>query len=438
MADPADLTACDALELIRARRLGAVELAEACLARIAALEPVIGAWCHLDPEGALAAARARDAAPPGGALHGIPLGVKDVIDTADMPSAYGSPIHAGWRPRTDAAAVAQARRDGAVVLGKTVTTAFASGGTVRTANPHNPDHTSGGSSAGSAAAVAAGMVPVAFGTQSASSLIRPASYCGLVGMRPSMGVISVAGFKYFNGSFDTIGLLGRDVDDVELLWTSQLGLPFARGGRPPAAPKVAVCRPTWLALAQPESHAAIDAAAARLAAAGAEVTELLLPARWDALVALHTDIQAFEAARSYLWEYEHHRDALDPRVRALIEQGLAIPAHRYIAMLREAAAARAEVPAVFGAADLVLTAAAPGEAPKGWRALGDAFASMGDTSQSRAWTLLHLPVVTVPCHRGPAGLPVGVQLIGRFGEDQALLHAARWIAEAIAPAPLAA
>ena len=434
MADAADLTACDALDLLRARKLGALELTEACLARIAAQEAVIQAWAHLDPDQARAAARRLDSLPPEGPLHGIPIGVKDILETHDMPSAYGTPIHAGWQPACDAAAVALARRDGAVVMGKTVTTAFACGGVVRTANPLNPDHTSGGSSAGSAAAVAAHMVPVAFGTQSASSLIRPASYCGLIGMRPSMNLISVAGFKYFNQSFDTIGLLGRDVDDVELLWCQQLGIPFARGRQPARPPRIAICRPSWLETAQPEAKEAVGLAATRLRDAGAAVTELVLPPHWDELVPLHVDMQAFEAGRSYLHEYLHDRDAMDPRTRRLVEHGHGIPGERYIEMVRRAIALRAEVPAVFGEVDVVLTAAAPGEAPKGWHALGDAFADMGDTSQSRAWTLLHLPVVTVPCHRGTAGLPVGVQLLARFGEDQALLHAARWIATAVAPA----
>jgi Asp-tRNA(Asn)/Glu-tRNA(Gln) amidotransferase A subunit family amidase len=431
MTELADLSACDALQLLRSRRISATELVRACLDRIATLEPIVGAWTHLAAEAALSTAALRDAAPPQGALHGLPIGVKDILDTADMPTTYGSPIYAGWRPRADACAVTVARRAGAVLLGKTVTTEFACGSLVRTANGLNFDHTSGGSSAGSSAAVAARMVPLALGTQSASSTIRPASYNGLVGMRPSMGLISVAGFKYFNASFDTIGLLARDVDDVELLWCSQLGAAFERGVLPRQPPSVLVCYPSWLDRAEPVARDAIDAAARLLAAAGASVTELALPVEYDRLVLLHEEIQAFEAARSYAWEYENHRDLLDRRVRALIERGMAVPPERYIAMLEEAAAARQTVPALIGNADAILTAAAPGEAPLGWRALGDAFDDLGDTTQSRAWTLLHLPVVTVPAILGAHGLPVGVQLIGRFGQDRALLHTARWAQAAI-------
>lgn len=428
-----DLSACDALDLLRTRVISATELVQASLERIAALEPTIGAWTHLAPEQALATAARLDAGPVTGAMHGIPLAVKDILDTADMPTTYGSPIYAGWRPRADSAAVTIARRAGAVVLGKTVTTEFACGSLVRTGNGLNPDRTSGGSSAGSAAAVASYMVSVSLGTQSASSTIRPASYNGLVAMRPSMGLLSVAGFKYFNGSFDTVGLMARDVDDVELLWSTQLGAPFQRGGLPTRPPRIAVCRPSWLDRADPSAWAAIDAAEQALQAAGAAVSELALPKDYDRLVRLHEEIQAFEAARSYAWEYEHHRDQIDHRVRLIIERGMAIPPDAYLAMMLDAQQARNDAGALFAAADAILTAAAPGEAPMGWRVLGDAFDNMGDTTQSRAWTLLHLPVVTIPATLGPAGMPVGIQLIGRFGADRALLHTARWARAAIGP-----
>jgi amidase len=426
MTQPYELTACDALEQIRRRALSIGELVESCLARIDALDESIGAWTWLDPDMARARARALETVAPAGMLHGIPIGIKDVIDTADMPTEYGTPIFAGWRPRSDAGCVTTVRKEGGVILGKTVTQAFACGAPVRTANPLDLDRTSGGSSSGSVAAVAAKMVPVAIGTQSASSLIRPASYTGLVGMRPSMGLISVAGFKYFNGSFDTIGLLARCVDDVELLWASQLGVPFARGQRPKTMPRIAICRPPWLVKAEPSARAAIDKAERAFAAAGAPVRELTLPTEFAVLCEVHERMQEFEAARSYAWEYEHHRDYLDSSVRGIIERGLAFSFDAYLELVLKAQRARARLAEVMGDAECIVTAAAPGEAPLGFRALGEEFKSMGDTTQSRAWTLLHLPVVTVPCHRGPAGMPVGIQLIGRFGADLALLHIARW------------
>ena len=282
-----ELTACAALDLMRKRELSATELVTSCLSRLEALEPEIGAWQHLAPEAALARAAAIDEKPTGGPLDGLPIGVKDVIDTADMPTEYGSPIFSGWRPAMDAACVMVARRQGAIVLGKTVTIAFACGAAVKTANPLDTQRTAGGSSSGSAAAVAGKMVPFGFGTQSASSLIRPASYCGIVGMRPSMGLMSVAGFKYFNGSYDTIGLLGRDVDDVELFWSTQLDLPFACGGMPDAPLKIAICRPSWLDRAEVSALETIDRAQAALSAAGAEVREIVLPKSYDELVRLH-------------------------------------------------------------------------------------------------------------------------------------------------------
>lgn len=424
--EPYELTACSALAHIRDKRLSATELVRSCLERIEALEPKIGAWQHLAPEAALTRARQLDDLPAQGPLHGLPIGIKDVIDTADMPTEYGSPIFAGWRPRVDAACVAVCRCQGAIILGKTVTQAFACGGPVKTANPLNIERTAGGSSSGSAAAVAAKMVPFAFGTQSASSTIRPASYCGLVGMRPSMGLISVAGFKYFNGSFDTIGFFGRDVDDVELFWTSQLDLDFVPGGMPERALKIAVCRPPWLTRAEQSALDTIDRAEGLLAQAGADIRELNLPATFNNLVEVHERIQEFEAARSYAAEYEEHRDALDERVREIIESGRRLSSNDYLELLKAASRARQAFSEVIGDADCIVTAAAPGEAPLGWHALGAKFKTMGDTALSRAWTLLHVPAVTLPCYRGPADMPIGIQLIGRFGDDQRLLKMARW------------
>jgi amidase len=431
MTDLFDLTACDALDLLRARRISATELVQASLALIEAQEPLIGAWTYLAHDQALDAAAACDAREPAGALFGLPLAVKDILETGDMPTSYGSPIYRDWRPRADCAAVTIARREGAIVMGKTVTTEFACGSFVRTGNGLNPDHTSGGSSAGSCAAVASRMVPIALGTQSASSTIRPASYNGLIGMRPSMGLLSVAGFKYFNGSFDTIGLLAREVDDVELLWCSQLGVRFTRGTMPADKPRIAVCRPSWLDRADPIALTAIDTAEHRLADAGAEIVHLTLPRGYDDLIKLHQDIQAFEAARSYAWEYEHHVEMLDPRVRGIIEHGMAIPFDRYIEQMKQAQRARNGFGDVIGTADAILTAAAPGEAPFGYRKLGESFDDMGDTTQSRAWTLLGIPVVTVPAVCGAHGMPVGIQLLGRFGDDLKILHLSRFARAAI-------
>jgi len=430
MSEPFELTACEALNLIRRRELGAVELVDSCICRVEALEPKISAWKFLAADSARDRAKALDNMEPAGAMHGIPLGVKDVIETADMPTGYGSPIYEGWRPRTDAACVAIAKRQGGIVLGKTITTELACGSAVRTSNPLNINHTSGGSSAGSCAAVAAKMIPVAFGTQSGSSTIRPASYCGLVGMRPSMGLISVAGFKCFNGSFDTIGLLGRTVDDVELLWTSQLETSFTAGEVAPAPPKFLICYPAWMEDCEPAAKEAVDTAARTLAAAGARVEHIELPPEYAALIEMHQEIQWFETARSYAHEYETGR--IDWRVRDSIERGMKVPLDRYVSQMKRAQLMRAEFPSLIGDADAILCNAAAGEALKNWRLLGDDF-TMGDALQSRAWTLLHLPTVTLPAFIGPQGLPVGVQFLSAFGEDRRLLSAARWAESILAP-----
>src|SRR6266481_4890564 len=237
MPDPLSLSARAAAQEIAAGRLSAEALTAACLDRIAAREKVVGAWHHLDREAALEAARRCDASPPSGPLHGVPIAVKDLIDTADMPTGYGSAIYEGHRPAADAACVALARAAGAIVLGKTVTTEFACFTPGRTANPQNPAHTPGGSSSGSAAAVAAGMVPLAFGTQTAGSIIRPAAYCGVVGFKPSFGVIPRAGVKPLADSLDTIGTMARNVADAAFLAGILGGRPRLREVAMPAAPR---------------------------------------------------------------------------------------------------------------------------------------------------------------------------------------------------------
>jgi Asp-tRNA(Asn)/Glu-tRNA(Gln) amidotransferase A subunit family amidase len=432
MTQPYELTACDALDRIRSRELSAEELLLSCLGRIEALEPKIGAWAHIDTEAALEASR-KFHAPMPGSLFGIPIGIKDVIDTADMPTEYGTPIFKGHRPATDAACVVRLKEEGAIILGKTITQSFACSGIVRTANPLNTDHTSGGSSSGSAAAVAAKMVPISIGTQSASSTIRPASYTGLVGMRPSHGLVSVSGFKPYTASCDTIGLLGRSVDDVELMWCSLMRLPFQRNRRPQKKrPTFGICRPPWLAdAAEQSARDAVDKAERKLNLAGAETRDLVLPNSFDRLPEIHEHIHDYEGSRSYAFEYHHHRDQLDSGVRGLIERGRALPTETYLGDVAKALEARILFPDVIGNCDCIVTAAAPGEAPKGWHALGDKFEFLGNPIQSRAWTILHLPVVTVPCHHGPSGLPVGIQLIGRYGSDLELLQLARWVAEAL-------
>ncbi len=434
---PYEFSACQAAKLIFQKKLSAFELLDSCLSRIALLEPHIHAWKYLDPELVRKKAHHLDSIPYSGPLHGIPIGIKDVIDTADMPSAYGSPIYENHRPAADAACVTYARHAGALIIGKTITTEFACGSTAPTLNPWNLDHTSGGSSSGSCAAVAAQMIPLAIGTQSASSTIRPSSYCGIVGMRPSMGTVSTAGFKYFNGSFDTIGFMGRNTDDIALLWSTQMSIPYMPASHSDKPVKILVCYPTWMRGCEPCASAAVEKTASVIANSGIEIELLELPEAYSDLPLLHHNIQRFETSRSYAYEYETNREKLDWRVRETIEAGMKISGEQYIDMLERAQKMRLDLASRIVHADAILTNAAFEEAPLNAQIMGDKF-SMGDTRQSRPWTLLHVPTVTVPAILGPQNLPVGVQLIGKFGSDKRLLEIAQWVESLLVPSLTAA
>jgi amidase len=419
MTPPNETSAREAARRIAAREITAEQLVRACLERIAARESTVGAWIHVDPDAALAQARRLDAGPVRGPLHGLPLGVKDLIDTADMPTGYGSPIYAGHRPRTDAACVALARAAGAVILGKTVTTEFAWFHPGKTANPRNPAHTPGGSSSGSAAAVADCMVPFAFGTQTAGSTVRPASYCGIVGFKPTFGTIPRTGAKPLADSLDTIGVLARSAADAAFLAGALSGRDLL-GAIPGAAPRIALCRTHEWKHAQPESVAALEQAAQRASRAGAKLEERALPQAYAGLLQAQLDVMDYEAYRALAGERLGHADKLSAKLRQMLENASKVDASRYEAALALAARCRATQAEAFGEADVLMTPSAPGEAPKG---LG----ATGDPVFCRIWTLLGNPSINVPCATGPNGLPVGVQLIGRIGEDARLVAAAEWL-----------
>lgn len=421
MTDTADLTATEALAAIRAGRLSAADLMEACLDRIAAREAEVRAFAWLDP----AQARRAAAAAGPGKLAGIPIGVKDVIDTAGMPSQYGSPAWAGHRPRADAAAVAAARGAGAVVIGKTVTTEFATRHPGPTANPRNPGHTPGGSSSGSAAGVAAGFFPLAFGTQTAGSIVRPAAYCGVVGFKPSFGTLHRAGMKVMSESLDTIGVMARSLADCALAMGAMTGIDFGDPeAKPGRAPRLALVMGPAAEQAAPETLALMDRAAEACRRAGATVTPLDLPASCAAAYALHPHVMNMESAQAIGWELDHARPLLSAVLRERMDWARGEPAAK-LAEGRDAfAAARAAFPAAIEGFDAVLTPAAPGEAPEGlgWT---------GDPAFNTLWTLLHGPCVTVPAGTGPKGLPLGVQVAGRIGEDAAVLGWAAWVRAAL-------
>jgi Asp-tRNA(Asn)/Glu-tRNA(Gln) amidotransferase A subunit family amidase len=428
MVDPRALTAIEAARRIAERRLGAAELVAACLDRITAREAIVGAWECVDRERALATARQRDAEPPRGPLHGIPIAVKDLIDTVDLPTAYGSPIYRGHRPAADAACVALARAAGAILLGKTVTTEFAAFTPGKTANPNNPAHTPGGSSSGSAAAVADGMAPLALGTQTAGSVIRPASYCGCVGYKPSFGLLSRAGIKPLAESLDTLGLFAGNVADAAFFAGVLAERPALRHlAFPSRPPEFGLYRTPMWDEAEAETPAALDRARAVLEAAGARVEELAIAPEHHGLNVAQDTIMGYEMVRALADERIRHSAELSPRLAQMLDVGLAVGAADYDAALAAAAAARDRLDRFFAGRDAILVPAAPGEAPVG---LGHT----GDPVFNRMWTLLGVPCLTLPARRGATGLPTGVQLVGRIRDDARLLAAAAFLERALAGA----
>jgi Asp-tRNA(Asn)/Glu-tRNA(Gln) amidotransferase A subunit family amidase len=421
MPDPATLTATQAARAIRDGRLAAADLAEACLARIAERDPTVRAMAFVD------SALVRAAVPHArtGPLHGLPIGVKDVLDTADMPTEYGSPIWRGYRPRADAAAVAWARAAGGVVIGKTVTTEFAVRTPGPTTHPHDPRRTPGGSSSGSAAGVAAGFFPLAFGTQTAGSIIRPAAFCGVVGYKPSFAMLPRLGMKLMAESLDTVGVMARSVADCALFAGAvarhDLGDPDLR---PDRAPRIGVCRsPTW-DHAAPETQALLARLPGSLSRAGAVVEDRELPEAFSAIVGAHPIVQNAEGAQSLGWELAQHRSAISATLLQLLERGLATDGIALEAARTTLRDRRAAFSSAMEELDILLTPAAPGEAPLGLGSTGNAVFNF-------IWTSLHVPCVTVPAGVGSEGLPLGIQIVGRNGDDHATLAWAQWVASAL-------
>lgn len=420
-AAPIDLTIRGAVNKIEAGLLTPSDLIGAYLDRIAGQEPSIGAFAWFDAE----QARTQASCVSSGPLAGIPIGVKDVLDTADMPSQYGSPIWQGWRPRADAAAVAWIRKAGAVPIGKTVTTEFATRKPGPTRNPANPEHTPGGSSSGSAAGVAAGFFPAAFGTQTAGSIIRPAAFCGVVGYKPTFGLVPRWGMKLMSESLDTIGVIARTVSDAALVAGVAAGVHLGNPDAKPQRPaRVGICRsPTW-GLAAPETQALLDRVASALGKAGAWVGERNLPPPCTDLIDAHPVVMNAESARSLGWELAHHREGISEGLLEKLEFGLDQTADDLRRAYQVFADAQRSFPGALQDLDVLITPSAPGEAPKG-------LAWTGDPGFNFIWTSLHVPCVTVPAGTGPNGLPLGIQIVGRHGEDRAVLTWARWVQAAL-------
>lgn len=427
---PLGFDAASAARAIKEGRLTSETLVRACLDRIGQRDSAVKAWAYLDPDMALRAARDRDITRSAGtilgALHGIPFGVKDIIDTFDMPTGSNSPIYARYRPSIDAECVRIVRASGAIILGKTDTVEFAAGGRrAATRNPHNVDHTPGGSSSGSAAAVADGQVPLAFGTQTAGSLIRPASYNGLFALKPTFGAVAWPGARQYAPSLDTIGWYGRSVADLALVAGA-----FRLRDMDSATPrridsiKVGLCRsPTW-SMALDSSRAAFELAGERLATAGARVAQIELPEPFEKLPAAQDTVMHGEGMPHFLAEYVEHHHLLHKDFRDRVENTKGITTAQLVAALDLAAECRRRFDGMFGAdLDVVLTPAAIGEAPVGTD-------PVGSWAMNIIWTLLHVPCISVPVTDGPAGLPVGIQLVAPRYSDPTLLA----IAEALAPA----
>jgi Asp-tRNA(Asn)/Glu-tRNA(Gln) amidotransferase A subunit family amidase len=414
---------------VRAGRTSAEAETRAAIARIEQMEPVLHAWETFDPALALEAARGVDRRRAGEArclLAGVPIGVKDIFDTADLPTGHGSPIYKGRQPAADAHAVAAARAAGAVVMGKTVTTEFAYFTPGPTANPRDRARTPGGSSSGSAAAVASGMVPLAFGSQTAGSLIRPASYCGVFALKPTHDRFSLEGVKGFAPSLDTLGWLARTADDLELMRAALSGLPYVPLERPALATlRIGVCRThEWPAL-DAGGRAAWDDGLRRLADAGVQLRAVEMPDALAGLVDAQKTIMAWEAARGLAVEYRDHAPRLSTPIVELVRRGLETSDDARAAARALAEQGRREVARLTSDLDALLVPAAPGEAPLG-------LAATGDPVFSRVWTLLGLPCVNVPGLVGPHGLPVGLQLVGGRDGERALLCVAAAMHHAIA------
>lgn len=413
---PNQLGAGQAAAAIAAGELTSEQLVSACLERIAAREPDVRAWAQLDPGFALKQARARDAVNPAGPLHGVPVAIKDIIDTADLPTEMGTPIHAGRRPESNAECVRRLLAAGAVILGKTVTTEFATWSPAQTRNPHDLAHTPGGSSSGSAAAVADDMAPLALGTQTVGSTIRPASFCGIAAIKPTFGLLDLRGVNQTSPLLDTLGIFARDPADLGLVVEAIAGTTLDLTA---SSPRVALVRSPWWNLADPDSRRAVELAAAALAA-----TELELPAGFTDVVPTHETIAMVDVAHCLAPAYEAHRELLSNKLREMMELGMRVDVERYRAEVAAAERHRRSLDPIFRQADVLVMAAATGEAPRGldWT---------GDPIFCRPWSMLGHPVVTVPVSTGVHGLPVGVQLVAAHGGESAALAAAARLRQAL-------
>ncbi len=423
--DPATLSISAARRAIVDGTLDAETLTRSCLERIATREGTVHAWAHLDPDQAIAAAAKADAAGCKGILGGIPVGLKDIIDTAEMPTRYNSIIYPDHVPECDAACVPILQRAGAFIMGKTHTTTFAHRNISPACNPRNPAHTPGGSSSGSAAAVADNMVPLALGTQTGGSVLRPGAYCGVLAYKPVFDAIEIAGTKELAKLLDTLGFYVRSLDDLPLAGAALQGLDtplaVADDTKPP---KLSLVQTVSWDQAEPEGKAILEDTHAALGKAGAKVKDLVLPDPFPEIFTAHDILMSAGAVRGLAWEIENHWDDIPSSTQELIEIGQSHSAEAFDGAAALAESCRKAFPDIVAKDEILLTLPAPGEAPEG---LG----STGNAEFNRFWTTLHLPCLQIPVGKGPKGLPLGVQMVARKGSEAHLFAAARWAARTL-------
>ena len=420
--DPANLSLSAALRAMKAGDLTAAALLEACLERINAREPEVLAWVTMDREAARTKAAAMDAAGRPGALGGIPVGLKDIIETSDFGTEYNSIIYRGYRPPVDAAVVSTLKNAGSNILGKTVTTTFAHRNPGPTRNPHNPGHSPGGSSSGSAAAVADGMIPLALGTQTGGSVLRPGAYCGVLAYKPAFDAINFGGTKQISATLDTLGFYVRSLDDIPIAGAALQGLQGSLPvGNDTVAPKITLIRTTSWDQADQAARDLVEDVFDKLGASGAQTRELDLPAPYPDLFDAHTVIGAVEPLSAIAWEIENHWEEIPEPTRKLVEEGRKYGLQNYVEATALAESCRRQLHHIIGPEEIIITLPAPGEAPEGLNHTGSA-------EFNRLWTVLHVPCLHVPVDKGPRGLPLGIQLVSLRGSESALLAAARWSA----------
>ena len=417
MKDLITLNGAEAARLIKAREISSVELTRACLERIERRNKEVGAWSAVDPELSLAEAAKADNQAPKSPLHGVPFGVKDVIDTRDLPTEFGTDIHRGRRPQADAKCVQLMRDAGAVVLGKCVTTEFAMFTPNETRNPLNLAHTAGGSSSGTGAAVADFMTPLAFGNQTAGSLIRPAAFCGVYGLKPTHGLASGKGILPLQRYFDTLGYMARSLEDIQAFFNIVTESTQTERWPESRRPRIALCKTHQWNFAGSESRIALEQTARQLAEQGVDVEEFELPAEFAGLVKTHRAVLYTGIAKSLAVEYNDHRDQLSDGLCEVIEEGRSTTPKAYARELDTAIRFRESANDLFEGFDAILCPSAPGEAPEGM--------GTGIPIFQVTWTLLGVPCINLPVAVGPGNLPVGLQLIGRRFDDHNLIALAQ-------------